>query len=126
MENTQNKIYEIEESALLNHAVKTQIDEENKEQEFNYGDQFDENNKEEDENQQLSNENMKRSSNQTNDIGQPYSQKYEATDAGQASLGVADLKDVHIDVKTGTTVKHMKNPPFHIKESFDFEPLYPP
>lgn len=31
-----------------------------------------------------------------------------------------------INVKTGTTVKHMKNPPYHLKNSFDFETMYPP
>lgn len=36
------------------------------------------------------------------------------------------MNELSIDVKTGTTVKHLKNPPFHIKESFDFEALYPP
>jgi hypothetical protein len=68
METTQNKIYEIEESALFGQAVKTQIDEETKDQEFNYGDQFDENNKDEDDHQT---ENIKLGSKDkdANDIG---------------------------------------------------------
>lgn len=33
---------------------------------------------------------------------------------------------MYIQVKTGTTVKHFKHPPFHIKDSYDFEPMYPP
>ena len=37
-----------------------------------------------------------------------------------------DPADMIINVKTGTTVKHMKNPPFHIKDSYNFEPMYPP
>ena len=45
---------------------------------------------------------------------------------GEADSGIKDLSDMYIPVKTGTTVKHIKNPPFHLKESFDFEPLYPP
>lgn len=32
----------------------------------------------------------------------------------------------HIPVKTGTTCVLMKNPPLHIKDAGDFEPLYPP
>ena len=44
----------------------------------------------------------------------------------EADPGVPDSYNMVIPVKTGTTVKHMKNPPYHIKESFDFEPLYPP
>ena len=49
-----------------------------------------------------------------------------ASHEGEADPGVVDPADMFITVKTGTTVKHMKNPPYHIKESFDFEPLYPP
>ena len=49
-----------------------------------------------------------------------------ANHEGEADLGVGDPADMFIPVKTGTTVKHIKNPPYHIKESFDFEPLYPP
>lgn len=47
-----------------------------------------------------------------------------ATHEGEADAGVTDPADMFIPVKTGTTVKHMKNPPYHIKESFDFEPMY--
>ena len=50
MENTQNKIYEIEESALFDQSVKNQIESENKHKNdgldtdvYNYGDQFDDN-----------------------------------------------------------------------------------
>ena len=32
----------------------------------------------------------------------------------------------HIQVKTGTVHTLMKNPPVHIKDASDFEPLYPP
>jgi len=39
---------------------------------------------------------------------------------------VTDPADMYIQVKTGTTVKHFKHPPFHIKDSYDFEPMYPP
>ena len=49
-----------------------------------------------------------------------------ATHEGEADGGVTDPADMFIPVKTGTTVKHMKNPPYHIKESFDFEPMYQP
>ena len=49
-----------------------------------------------------------------------------ASDEGEPDAGVVDPADMFITVKTGRTVKHMKNPPYHIKESFDFEPLYPP
>lgn len=49
-----------------------------------------------------------------------------ANHEGEADVGVGDPADMFIPVKTGTTVKHIKNPPYHIKESFDFEPLYPP
>jgi hypothetical protein len=48
-----------------------------------------------------------------------------ASHEGEADPGVIDPPDMYIPVKTGTTVKHMKNPPFHIKNSFDFEPLFP-
>ena len=44
----------------------------------------------------------------------------------EADRGIDDPSDMYIPVKTGTTVKHIKNPPYHLKESFDFEPLYPP
>ena len=44
----------------------------------------------------------------------------------EADPQIKDLPDLRITVKTGTTVKHMKNPPYHLKESFDFEPLFPP
>jgi len=49
-----------------------------------------------------------------------------ASHEGEADPGVKDPADMAINVKTGTTVKLMKNPPFHVKDSFDFEPLYPP
>ena len=39
---------------------------------------------------------------------------------------MTDPADMYIQVKTGTTVKHFKHPPFHIKDSYDFEPMYPP
>jgi hypothetical protein len=45
---------------------------------------------------------------------------------GEADPGIMEAKEQFITVKTGTTVKHMKNPPYHIKDSFDFEPMYPP
>jgi len=61
-----------------------------------------------------------------NDVGGPYSNKYMASHEGEADAGLPDPADVFIPVKTGTTVKHTKNPPYHLKESFDFEPLYPP
>jgi hypothetical protein len=32
----------------------------------------------------------------------------------------------HIQVKTGTVHTLMRNPPVHIKDASDFEPLYPP
>jgi cytosolic carboxypeptidase protein 2/3 len=63
---------------------------------------------------------------QANEVGGPYSVKYMATHEGEADGGVSDPADMFIPVKTGTTVKHMKNPPYHIKESFDFEPMYQP
>lgn len=62
----------------------------------------------------------------TTDVGGPYSNKYLASHEGEADLGVIDPADMFIPVKTGTTVKHMKNPPYHVKDSFDFEPLFPP
>lgn len=31
----------------------------------------------------------------------------------------------HIPVKTGTQAQHLKNPPYHLKTCFDFEPLQP-
>lgn len=52
--------------------------------------------------------------------------KYQATHEGEGDPGVKELSAAHIQVKTGTTVKLMKNPPYHIKDSFDFEPMYPP
>lgn len=45
---------------------------------------------------------------------------------GEADPGPSDAPEMVIQVKTGTTVKHMKNPPYHLKDSYDFEPLYPP
>jgi hypothetical protein len=39
---------------------------------------------------------------------------------------VPDSPDLEVLVKTGSTVKHIKNPPFHIKDSADFEELYTP
>jgi cytosolic carboxypeptidase protein 2/3 len=62
----------------------------------------------------------------TADFGAPFSNKYMPSHEGEADVGVKDLADMYIPVKTGTTVKHIKNPPYHLKESFDFEPLYPP
>jgi len=52
--------------------------------------------------------------------------KYMPSHEGEADPGVTEPKEQFITVKTGTTVKHMKNPPYHIKDSFDFEPMYPP
>ena len=49
-----------------------------------------------------------------------------ASHEDQAEEPLPDPASMIIPVKTGTTVKHMKNPPYHVKESFDFEPLYPP
>jgi hypothetical protein len=49
-----------------------------------------------------------------------------ANHEGEADPGVVESGEMKIEVKTGTTAKLMKNPPFHLKESFDFEPLYPP
>ena len=48
MESTQNKIYEIEESAQFDQKIKSTIDDNNQideknEEDFNYGDQFEEN-----------------------------------------------------------------------------------
>ena len=60
------------------------------------------------------------------DVGGPYSSKYMASHEGEADPGVIDPADMFIPVKTGTTVKHIKNPPYHIKESYDFEPLFAP
>lgn len=49
-----------------------------------------------------------------------------ASHESEADPGVPDQADMFIPVKTGTTIKHIKNPPYHIKDSLDFEPLYPP
>lgn len=38
----------------------------------------------------------------------------------------AEGSQTHIPVKTGTTSVLMRNPPNHIKNAGDFEPLYPP
>ena len=62
----------------------------------------------------------------TADYGGPTSSKYMASHEGEAEPNLPDPPDMHITVKTGTTVKHMKEPPYHLKHSFDFEPLYPP
>jgi hypothetical protein len=61
-----------------------------------------------------------------NDVGGPYSSKYMASHEGEADPGLTDPAEMYIPIKTGTTVKLMKNPPYHLKTSFDFEPLYPP
>ena len=45
---------------------------------------------------------------------------YSTGAAGQAS------QQQHITVKTGTVHTLMRNPPVHIKDAGDFEPLYPP
>ena len=37
-----------------------------------------------------------------------------------------NLNDYYIPVKSGTTCPMMQNPPFHIKDAEDFDPLYVP
>ena len=120
MESTQHKLYEIED--FVDQAIKNESEDDQQEENKNddkYGDKFEEQEK-------------------PAAAGAEESKKGEgAGGAGmfpnsgisvEINMGVksSNLSDYYIPVKSGTTCPMMQNPPFHIKDAEDFDPLYVP
>lgn len=126
MESTQKKLYEIEdyqEDLIKNNSDEEMADDDPRavaEEEAKFDDQYDDV-KDEQKEYEIDDGNQEDSKDQHS----------EFPNSGiSVEINIANKSTSHTDsyipLKTGTSCLMMKNPPYHIKDAEDFEPLYTP